>query len=190
MTQSRSLSGTRKSIGRPKKRRTRHAVISKPIAQMVFDVRNHFQKEKTRERLLISLNNVVARAAAATNTSMKTACKLKSQTDVDKCENDTTGKRTRLSVVPLFFKQIVRTIIRDIIIEDKTLPTLNTMHQRLSAGNFTVPEYLALETQVNWKWTKETLRRFLRPNDFEYGKRHNNYTYRTHCRSSYARKPS
>lgn len=66
----------RRSIGRPKKGKTTHNIITKDIAQVILNVRSFFEKEKERQRLSIGLGNVVHRTVAATKKLLLIRCVL------------------------------------------------------------------------------------------------------------------
>ena len=93
-------------------------------------------RKKTHGRLEIGIQRAIRRVAAVTKTSTKIVSQLKLRSDVDNWHNRVKETRQRPGQVPLIFKQVIRLLIRDLIVQDKKLPTLQLMQSRLCAGLF------------------------------------------------------
>lgn len=161
-------------VGRPLSRVRTHRIITKNVASVVLSVRRFFEIESTQGARL-GRKKVVARTCAATGLSPNIVCKIKADEDLDLFPENQKESRDRKMEVPLCFGPIIRLLMRDILLEDHTIPSLSNIWNRLKTGNFDIFE--GLDKKPMFSWSIETLRRFMLRIGFVYSKRPNHYAY-------------
>ena len=155
-------------------------------ALMIWRVRQFFEQE-LRSKKRYKLNQVVDRTAAATGVSRTIASKLKSENDVEKAFHEV-GEHVAVqqkSQVPDNFRTIVRQTIRDLFLEKKQVPTLDTIFEKLlqirvediNHLNILDTADLCLDGSTVWKRSRSTLCRFMKKIGFVYDDRVTHYEY-------------
>ena len=148
--------------------------ITSVTAKLLLNVRNYFEKEKITGPF-ISPKKVIEKTCKATGFSKSVICRVKTLEDVGNFPKDGIITRKRNTAVPPVFGPIIRLLIRDMIVDDKKIPTLKLIHSRLAAGHFDIIE--SLDHKPEFEWSISTLRRFMTQNGFEYGARPDHYSY-------------
>ena len=141
--------------------------VCRNAAQIILNIKNYCKKELDRGRR-ISLHHVTERVMAATGLSRPIVCQFTTQQDVDEYDP---AKDTRLRdmIVPTEFTPVIRHSIRYLIVEKKTNPTLNKILEILENGQFS-------EGMI-WNYSRASLHRFMRKNDFVFGPPKSHYEY-------------
>ena len=101
--------------------------------EIVLRVQQFFEEEK-REHRRISHNNVIERTAAATGVSKNIVCRVRTIEDVKdwkKKSGDHVHVRCEPQI-PSNFASVVRHVIREIYLERTSVPTLDSILDRLS----------------------------------------------------------
>ena len=100
----------------------------KSHAEIIWRVREFFEEEK-RLRKRIDVDKVIERTIAATGASKWTVIKLKSPEDVEMWDHQPaeTVQVLKNSAVPEPLICVVRKVIRDMFLEKKQQPTLDTI---------------------------------------------------------------
>ena len=150
----------------------KHPIITRDIAKIVLRVRNYFEEEKKGNK--ISANKVVERTIAATKISKNIISKIKTSDDILSFPNDSTIIRERKSKVPEIFISIIRKIITEIVIKEKTSPKIVKIYIKLSTQEY---EYVLFQERPEWNWSMETMRRFMNNNGFCYKNRKTHYEF-------------
>ena len=128
----------------------------------------------------MNLNHVLQRTMAATGFGRTICSRIKTKEDVKNWpyEDGTTIKCNRESAVPDGYISIVRQIVQDILLEKKTIPTIDEIYSRISSMKVSDVLFLnifddniqppSMDALV-WTWGRTTLYRFMQASGFVFG---------------------
>ena len=108
------------------KRTRQHRKITRGIAQVVLNMNEFFLKERHGTDR-ISLGDVITRVRRATKVGRNIACKINAQVNLEKFDRYVNDKRNRNMTVYNAFVCIIRRTLRELIIMEKPLPTLDNI---------------------------------------------------------------
>ena len=155
--------------------------------EIVLRVRQLFEKEKQEHRR-INLNNVIERTVIATGVSKNMRCRVRTMEDV-KGWKKKSGDRVLVGHRPQFpnnFSSVVRHVIREMYLERTSVPTPDSILDRLRQkkvsdlersnlfdNNSSIP---APESDI-WVWGRTSLYKFMKKIGFIHGEKISHYEY-------------
>ena len=160
--------------------------LNKSHAEVIWRVRKYFEEELHQGKRT-HLRNVVERTAAAIGASTRTVSKLKVAEDVENCFGEYKEKIRvhRPSAVLEEMRIVVRKVRRDLFLEKRVTPTLDTIFEGicvlkvddvLDLNLFNDSDILCATSNV-WRWSRTTLYRFMKSIGFVYGDRMSHYEH-------------
>lgn len=164
---------------------TKHRVTNKSHVEILFRVKQFFKKERD-EGKRINLNKVLERTVAATGIGRTICSRIQTEDDVTNWphEDGAKLKYNTESSVPDSYISIVRQVVRDIIVEKETYPTIREVQRRLC--ELKVEDVMAVNIFENetpppdskvWTWSRATLHRFLQASGFVFDDKITHYEY-------------
>ena len=155
-----------------KKRNTPFPKITRNIAKIILNVRNYFAKEKENQKRE-QVTRLLDRTCQATGISRKIINKNKSSSDLKLFPTSSKISRPKNRKVDPVFLPIIYGLLRDITIEDKKVPTLAIIQNKLLTSDFKSFDFLDYEPKFTW--CKETLRKFMINSEIKYMDRKDHY---------------
>lgn len=152
-------------------------VVSKSEAQIILQVRQYFESEKL-DPSKVNVNQVLARTAEATGVHRNFLTRISNQEDVDNWPHQDGAKlkyNTQMNV-PEKFEALVRSVIRDLFLEKKKVPTLDLILEKLQELKVQDVDHLNLFENENmppedskiWLWGRTTLFKFMKSIGFAF----------------------
>ena len=113
--------------------------------EIVFNVLKYFEKERQGYRR-INLNNVIRMTAAATGVNKNIVCRIRTVDGVINWQKkpDDTVNVQRESKVSANFSPVIRHVVREMYLERISIPTLDTILERLKSKKVHQLKHLSL----------------------------------------------
>ena len=155
------------SVGRVEKGTCkRNRVYTRAHAEIVLRVRQFFEKEKSKKQR-ININKVVERLSEATGVGRTLLAKIRTEADVKnwKFSDGKTLEYDFPTVVPDEYASVIGKVMREILLERKMLPTIDSVFDRLSKLKVSDVEHFNLLDHENvpesdslvWPWSRSTM---------------------------------
>ena len=158
----------------------------KSHAEIILKVRQYFELER-RQKKIMNVQQVVQRTAAATGAGKNIVSLIRTEEDVRNWarESGESVNVKRESQVPYKHCALVRQVVRDEFLQKKSVPTLDSLYQKLVQLQVKDVAHLNLFDDINiaeeeiqvWTWCRATLHRFMRSIGFVYGDRITHYEH-------------
>ena len=157
--------------------RRKSVVCNRSHAEVIFRVRRYFENEELCQRRS-DLHKVIQRTVEATGFCKKTVSKINSELVVTnwKFQGAQCVQRNRSMNVGKKYESVVRQVIRNLFLEKKEVPTLDSVLTKLKGLNLSDvvqhnlfdDHFVPAEEEKIWTWVRTTLYRYMQSIGFIY----------------------